>query len=538
MRRYVVHWPLIVALALLWIAVWKMLGACTARCEGNLIYALDDAYIHMAIAKNLAFHGVWGVTQYAFTSSASSLIWPLLVALAFKLFGQSESVPLILNMICATGLLCVVHFLWRKNSVPAGTALGGLLALTFLMPVLPVMFTGLEHIFHTVVTIIAISAAARVLAEKQEPAQHRKTPLMPVLLTLPLVTIARYEGLFLVLVVAVMLHIRRSMTSAVGAIASGALPVVVYGLISRSQGWSFLPNSVLLKARPVTIGSLQGLENMIYLFGLQVTQNPTVLITMLWSSILLFVLLNKRGTIWQAPTLMLVIYLGMAMLHVLLGTLGWFYRYEAYLVATGIFVIVIATVDAWPSGVRDGADTKLRCAVLVLVLAISCIPFLVRAVKSHADTVMAAGNIYEQQYQMGMFVQRYYEGQCVAANDIGAVCYLGDVKCFDLWGLASVDMARMRTSGTATSDGIADLARQADVKVAIAYDNWFSELGGLPKSWTSVGQWSIKDNVVCGSNQVSIYCTDPSEKDALLMHLREFSADMPSTVGQFGAYLQ
>ena len=34
--------------------------------DGHIIYTLDDSYIHMALAKNLAQHGVWGITRYEF----------------------------------------------------------------------------------------------------------------------------------------------------------------------------------------------------------------------------------------------------------------------------------------------------------------------------------------------------------------------------------------------------------------------------------------------------------------------------------------
>ena len=62
------------------------------------MYALDDAYIHMAVARSLARHGVWGVTPYAFTSSTSSLAWPLLLALADLVVGVRAATPLVLNL--------------------------------------------------------------------------------------------------------------------------------------------------------------------------------------------------------------------------------------------------------------------------------------------------------------------------------------------------------------------------------------------------------------------------------------------------------
>ncbi len=38
----------------------------TQHTQGEIIYPLDDTYIHMAVAKNFVEHHVWGITQYAF----------------------------------------------------------------------------------------------------------------------------------------------------------------------------------------------------------------------------------------------------------------------------------------------------------------------------------------------------------------------------------------------------------------------------------------------------------------------------------------
>ncbi|HEU0109005.1 MAG TPA: hypothetical protein VFT38_22670, partial [Vicinamibacteria bacterium] len=96
------------------------------------MYALDDAYIHMAVARSMAQHGVWGVTPYAFTSSTSSLAWPLLLALADLLVGVRDATPLILSlMFAAVSVLLADRLLRGAPSLLRATAL---IAFVFFTP--------------------------------------------------------------------------------------------------------------------------------------------------------------------------------------------------------------------------------------------------------------------------------------------------------------------------------------------------------------------------------------------------------------------
>src|SRR5438132_223114 len=73
-------WPALAAIAaLLALCLW-LVSRASSLAGGAFTYPLDDAYIHLAVAKNLAAHGVWGVTQHGFTFANSSLAWPLLLA--------------------------------------------------------------------------------------------------------------------------------------------------------------------------------------------------------------------------------------------------------------------------------------------------------------------------------------------------------------------------------------------------------------------------------------------------------------------------
>ena len=103
------NWPLYVAVAVLLVLVWLTVGISISQNQGHLVYALDDAYIHMAIAKNLAQSHVWGVTRYGFTPASSSIFWTLLLSLAFYLGGVNPLVPLLLNVTFAILVLIAAN---------------------------------------------------------------------------------------------------------------------------------------------------------------------------------------------------------------------------------------------------------------------------------------------------------------------------------------------------------------------------------------------------------------------------------------------
>src|SRR4051794_15766820 len=99
------RWPLPAAILLLLITIAGIIVVALVRDRGVFTYGLDDPYIHMAIARNLVVHGLWGVTPDAFVSASSSPLWILILSI-FQLLGISLTVvPLLLNVLSATAIL-------------------------------------------------------------------------------------------------------------------------------------------------------------------------------------------------------------------------------------------------------------------------------------------------------------------------------------------------------------------------------------------------------------------------------------------------
>ena len=336
---------------------------------------------------------------------------------------------------------------------------------------------------------------------------------------------------------------RKRIYFSLGLGALGILPVTVYGLISVSKGWFLLPNSVLLKGNVPGLFSLKAITLVDYSRNQQVIEDPQILILVLAASIMFLVHYNRERSIWKSPTLMTVIFVAASLLHMQFARTGMFFRYEAYLIALGIFVIGMSLGEYFPKRISikiDGSTVpKYVAAAVIIVFAFPFVvsPFIWRGLESLRKTSQATANIYEQQYQMGLFLREFYQGATIAAHDIGAINFLADIECIDLAGLGSMEVARAKRESGYFSKQTFESA-SSNAKIAMVYAEIFERHVRMPPEWIKVGRWAIANNMVCGHNIVSFYAVDPTETDNLVANLRSFSPTMPRSVVQRGLYMQ
>ena len=526
------HWPLLLSLALLLLLVSCQVVLSTKRNDGHFVYALDDPYIHMAIARNFAQDGVWGVTRYEFSSSTSSLLWTLLVAAIYS-FTSSTYVPLILNCIGALAVLWIAYLLLKHSvsgNIPKFILL---LAVAFLVPLPPLILTGMEHTLHIAIGLPMVYVAAAVIADDQFSIHKQNTKLL--LLLTPLATMVRYESLFIVIVIAFLLALRRRFCVASLVVLAAAVPLVVYGVISVKHGSLFLPNSLLLKASLPQAGLLPFLKEAAnrWLSSLH-------LLSLWLFAATVFLVRRKEGSRWERERMLLMIFMLASVLHVFFAGVGWFYRYEAYLIAIGILATGPVLLNYFSRLKNDATNLLFRVlAILTCIFALTtALLLLSRSYIAIGNTVVAARNIYQQQYQMATFLKRYYSGAAVAVNDIGAINFTADIRCLDLYGLGSAEITRAKLNRQYNTRRMAELAREHKVRIAVVYKNWFEAEGGLPQEWTSVGEWITPNCVVCGWDIVTFYAIENDEIEALKQNLREYSSALPREVVQTGRYME
>jgi hypothetical protein len=101
----------------------------------------------------------------------------------------------------------------------------------------------------------------------------------------------------------------------------------------------------------------------------------------------------------------------------------------------------------------------------------------------------------------------------------------------DLWGLADIDAAKYKISKTYDTEKINEITLKNVVKIAIVYEHWFDQYGGLPASWKKIGEWKMnKLNIVCGAETVAFYSLDKASEESMKQKLAEFSKIIPASV--------
>jgi len=528
-------WPPVVTTLILWSVVAVLLVRSLRGNQGHLVYALDDPYIHMDLAKNLAQHGVWGITRYEFTYCSSSLLWTFLLSGINLVLGVNQVAPLVLNILFATLILFCVSQLFQKHRppLPSPYVFCVLVAMVFLTPMPSLIFAGLEHGLHALVTILFVHVSAKALSE--ESVELRVSAFARLAALGMLITLIRFEGLFAVLVVCGLFFLKKRAPAAFLLGALALLPVVIAGFISVRHGWFWLPNSVLLKGNLPSAASATPFADFFGRAYLQFVDYGRHITYLILTALLLYLHRRwKRGEVWECGQLTISIFAATALLHMFLARMGWFFRYEAYLIALGLFALT-PPIFEYLREARRAVQWDLRELVGVAAIVVfACCLKLLAATGQYAIgiTPRATTNIYQQQYQMARFLKQFYEGAPVGANDVGAINFFADIHCLDLYGLGNLEVAKEMLEGTYDTQRISEMTRARGIKVAIMYDHFFYAFGGLPKQWAKVGFWRVKNAVVLGGDTVFFYAVDAAEKPVLAAHLKQFAAQLPPGVEQ------
>jgi hypothetical protein len=338
----------------------------------------------------------------------------------------------------------------------------------------------------------------------------------------PLVTMIRFEGAFIIVLTVLLLVGKKQWRLSLAVASLGILPVLVAGAFSQAHNWPLLPSSIILKGNFPDFTSVAHVGTAIGTTILRTAHNflrvPHVLV--IWTFIIVALVIRHviGYRILERYGPLLILFAGVTLLHMGFADVRWFYRYEAYLVVWGTvtFVYALEEIKVQWSNSRMG-----RIAGVAVCIAVG-IPLVWRAAGSLWRVTRAGLEIYEQQYQMGLFFEKYYSGSGIAVNDIGAVSFLSDCRILDIWGLGSLDVLKSKKAGSWNTGTLERLALSDSVIVAALY-SWME----VPPSWVKAGDWRSEKSMLCCGNLVSFYAVNHHKTQLLRDNLMDFSRHLP-----------
>ncbi len=505
--------PILLSLVIISLLLSSVYQASVAISHGSLIYALDDAYIHLSIARNLALNHVWGISSTVPASASSSPMWVLLLSALSLLPFDGALIPLILNFILALLFVATVFALAKPFLPNPWLRAGATLLLGFGLPVSALVLSGMENLLHCLLALVFVTLLA--LAPRTDVSAKR---LLSFALFGLVMALVRYESMFLFVLPAAW-GVFRKQPLLMAPFIGGVVGIVLFGLLSVRVGMPFIPNSLLLKSDLASNGGFFGA--MVERIVTNVTPSPRLPSA---NYSVLAAAMAMVVTCFAAPKVRLVaaaVLLAIG-LHVAFASVRQFYRYESYLIAAAGMVVLIACASA----LRNWRIAQGLAAILFAAALIA------RGSYGTQLTPLAVQNVYDQQYQMSQFLARHYEGKTVALNDIGACSYYTNCRIIDLYGLADQAVAIGKRDGTFNTAKMEETLRSGNVDVAILYPGWFRAFGGLPMPYylRPVAVWKLdQPDIVLGARAVVLFAPAPKDRQ-LFENVREYESHLPNEV--------
>ncbi|HEX5233707.1 MAG TPA: hypothetical protein VFW25_00105 [Silvibacterium sp.] len=460
-------------------------------CGRHLIYPLDDPYIEMAMAKSFALHGVWGITRYAFTSSSSSPLFTVLLAVLYKVFGVHQWVSLAISWCFGLACIPVAAKLLSADRTIA------LIVFVLATPLFGIGALGMENTLHLLLVLLFL------LRFRDGKSLFAITGLM---------VLTRYESVFLLLAAGILLACRGDRKRACGIAVGTATAILAFGLYSVAHGGALLPNSVLLKSP--THGIMGAASRSLVIA-------PHVFTLLLALAVCLPQFWKSRDKL--ADLIAIVLFAGLA--HLAFARVDSIFRYQAYILGPAALLAVSSL------GALAGRTRWIFMALLCLAAYLIAL----RSVKAAVFLPLYSQAIYDQQIQTARFLSTYFPDSSVAANDIGAISYFTDIQCTDLVGLANQDIFDAKRQKRYETALLASEATYRRVQIAVVYDTWFTGdknaiffVGPrLPSTWTRVGRLVTPDPGNLGGNIVSFYSTQQGMIVPLRSALVAFRPTLP-----------
>ncbi len=508
--------PLIWCIALGALAVGSYWAAELYLLDGGLGFPLDDSWIHLQFARNLAAGDGLSYNAGELVTGSTAPLWTAWLAVLFLLPGDPAVWAKISGVSLYLAIIPATYRLARELRVARDLAALAA-ALTACSSVM--VWSALSGMEIPLFTLLSLLGMTLHLRERRRPGG---VPLSAVVLALA--ALARPEGLGLVVAaladrglaaVRAMPADRRDLLRQLGVfVLLAGLILLPTLLFYRAAGGSFLPTTYAAKAP----GPQRWLPSTSYLnvvLGILFQVQPVMTLLAGAGILALITRLGSRRDDGLLPALWLV---GVPLAYSLVSPLGPgvvvgnFGRYYFPFIPVVAVLGVLAVEALRQQRGAPAEPVRLPALAVAVLVALCLLPTLIdlgRGLERYTRNVL---NVEDSDVAMALWLRdRLPEEALLAVNDIGALKYLLPNRVADLAGIANPEVRRYFAEaierGESPEVGIERFLEEQRPDYLVVFSSWFPQLESQGEKYRPLHRILIEDNITMGGSELVLYST-------------------------------
>jgi arabinofuranosyltransferase len=459
---------------------------------GLATFPLDDSWIHLHFARNLAEGRGFAYNPGVPVSGSTAPLWTLALGGLFALLGSHPVLAKGLGFLGALGASCLAGRLAELWTERRGLGLCASVLTALAGPMVWGALSGME------VTLAALLVTAALVL-------HARGRSLPAAVALALATVTRPETAVLLPLFWLAGHLtwRRALAWLVPtAICLG--PWIAFNLATIGGP---LPGTAAAKIEGGLVGWLSGVrEPLATTLLTRPWQFESEWVRWLWQADALLPVLFLPGLWWLgrrwgrvalAPALVLLLHpVAMALLAPYRGPGFQEGRYSIHLLPLAIVValasirILTPLVGCW----------RLAGPLTALALAAGMLVALPPAATRYGWAVQ---NIEAMQVHLGHWVESHTPlGARLALNDVGAIPYISRREVVDVMGLVTPAIIPFRRNGEA---GVLRFLERSCPDYLIVFPEWFPTISAMTDHFQPVYRVRLEHNTVAGADELVVY---------------------------------
>ncbi len=482
-------------------------------------FPLDDSWIHCRYAQNLTRGLGFSFNPGEPSNGSTAPLWTLAVAAAYAITGEFPLTLKLMGVVMMWGCCVLTVYIILQMLGKPNYALAGGMAVVLMPTLIGAALSGMETALYPLLVVAAIYTYLR---NKGKAGWSQFLPTL--LLAAGVATRPELGTIFIFLLLDHWISGRAQRLSRRRIGREIALHVVLFCLLLLPYGWynwrvTGLPYPSTYTAKVSTQWGAHQVAARFLLDPWRAVSSELTTFAKLNPVIALlfplglFRLLLERRRGWLLICLSVI---GYPVIRKLVAPFGEFdfqgsrYYMHCFPLAVILATVGLAQAAAWAQQHRLNPRRLTSLAAVIIVLAYA--PAVWTITKQHGLSVK---NITEMQVHLGQWLaSNTAEDALIATNDIGAIAVFSQRKILDMVGLVNPAVQPyVKPQGSYASGigyekkGLLEYLQRKRPDYLVVFPAWYPELVTHREFFEPIYQVKLRDNYICGSNEMVVYRT-------------------------------